>query len=471
MDRNIVIGALLGVVVGDALGLPVQFESRAERKIRPVAGMEGWGAFNMPPGSFSDDGSLTLCSAESICEAGLDPEDAAQRFLRWFNEGYWTPGGFAYDIGNSTHRAMERLSKGVPPTEAGPKEDKDNGNGSLMRILPAALYLAGAGSEVMADCIWDMSRITHGHPRACSACYIYAFMVKELLAGCSPKDAYANLCALPEDVLKVGIAESERKHFSRILNGTLHQLHEEEIKSSGYVVHTLEASFWCLLNNDDFPSTLLASVNLGEDTDTVAAVTGGLAGIVYGLEGIPREWLEALVKYNDILALANRFADKVTESSITIADRTASKQIGLRKIGSSKQARTTDSGTKQQNSHRAQSTNINSVIEMLEEILKYRNLFIECESDTDSAETDTYRGMSYSERFMAFIEALYDTQFVLDHDWMPRESWGKRYFNDLKLLQGADLLTLRLLLFAAVRNDRFCDGYLGYGMAGCQPQH
>jgi len=314
MESKKITGALLGVVVGDALGLPVQFESRVQRKIRPVVGMEGWGAFNMPPGSFSDDGSLTLCLAESICEVGLDPVDAAQRFLCWFNEGYWTPGGFAYDIGNSTHRAMERLNSGVPPTEAGPKEDTDNGNGSLMRILPAALYLAGAGNKAMADGIWSMSRITHGHPRACSACYIYVLMVKELLTGCSPKEAYANLCALPEDVLMKGIEDSERKYFARILNGNLHQLNEEEIKSDGYVMHTLEAALWCLLNNDDFLSTLLAAVNLGEDTDTVAAVTGGLAGIVYGLEGIPAEWLEILVRYDDILNLAGRFTDKLMQS-------------------------------------------------------------------------------------------------------------------------------------------------------------
>lgn len=172
MNSKMIMGALLGVVVGDALDLPVQFESRAERKIRSVTGMEGWGVFNMPPGSFSDDGSLTLCLAESICETGLNPEDAAQRFLRWFNEGYWTLEGFAYDIGNSTHLAMEKLIRGVPATEAGPQEEIDNGNGSLMRILPAVFYLVEAGSEAMADGKWSISRITHGHPRACSACYI-----------------------------------------------------------------------------------------------------------------------------------------------------------------------------------------------------------------------------------------------------------------------------------------------------------
>ncbi|MDD2509855.1 MAG: ADP-ribosylglycohydrolase family protein [Syntrophomonas sp.] len=313
MDKNQIMGGLLGVLIGDALGLPVQFAPREERKKKPVAGMEGWGAFNMPPGSFSDDGSLTLCLAESICEAGLNAEDAAGRFLRWYNEGYWTPTGFAYDIGGSTSRAMERLRRGVPAIDAGPKGENDNGNGSLMRIMPAALYLAGSGPETMADGIWTISRITHGHPRTCSACYIYALLAKELLTGVSPIEAYQNLCSLPEEVLQAGIAGTEKKHFARILDGQLQQVSEREIRSSGYVVHTLEAAIWCLINNNDFTSTLLAAVNLGEDTDTVAAVTGGLAGISYGFEAIPAGWLEVLIRRDEILSLATGFADKLTQ--------------------------------------------------------------------------------------------------------------------------------------------------------------
>lgn len=116
--------------------------------------MGGWGVFNMPPGSFSDDGSMALCLAESFAKAGLNPEDAAQRFQSWYNEGYWTPKGIAYDIGGCTAQAMERLNKGVAALEAGPKGVTDNGNGSLMRILPAALYLAGETPVELARGIW-----------------------------------------------------------------------------------------------------------------------------------------------------------------------------------------------------------------------------------------------------------------------------------------------------------------------------
>jgi ADP-ribosyl-[dinitrogen reductase] hydrolase len=311
MDRNRILGGILGVVTGDALGLPVQFESREKRRQRPVRGMEGWGVFNMPPGSISDDGSLTLCLAESICEAGLSPQDAAKRFLRWYQEGHWTPLGYAYDIGGATARAMESLKRGVPAVEAGPAGENDNGNGSLMRILPAALYLANADVMDLAEGIWDMSRVTHGHPRACSACYIYALLVRELLTGASPGEAYRRLCSQTEDILGSGIDAKERPHFQRILDGNLDRLPESEIRSSGYVVDTLEAAIWCLLKHHNFSSTLLAAVNLGDDTDTVGAVAGGLAGIVYGLEGIPDEWLEVLVKGDEIMDLANRFADVI----------------------------------------------------------------------------------------------------------------------------------------------------------------
>ncbi len=315
MQKDRIMGGLLGVIVGDALGLPVQFASRSERKKKPVTGMEGWGAFDMPPGSFSDDGSLTLCLAESIYEVGFNAEDAGKRFLHWYDEGYWTPAGYAYDIGSATMSAMENMKDGVPALEAGPKTEYDNGNGSLMRILPAVFYLAEEDPTVIAKGIWEMSSIKHGHPRACSACYIYALLGRELLDGLRPLEAYHALCSLPVEILQFGIANEEKKHFGRILDGKLEHLDEREICSGGYVVDTLEAAIWCLLNNDDFASTVLTAVNLGYDTDTAAAVAGGLAGIVYGMSGIPAQWIDVLSKRDEILSLADSFSEKLIQRS------------------------------------------------------------------------------------------------------------------------------------------------------------
>lgn len=139
--KDRIMGGILGIAVGDALGLPVQFISRSERDKRPIKSMEGWGTFNMPPGSWSDDTSLTLCLAESLLEKDYNLEDLGERFLRWYRDGYWTPAGFSYDVGGSTMTAMQRLAHNVPTAEAGPRDDSSNGNGSLMRILPAAVYL------------------------------------------------------------------------------------------------------------------------------------------------------------------------------------------------------------------------------------------------------------------------------------------------------------------------------------------
>lgn len=308
MKDNRIRGGLMGLVIGDALGLPVQFHSREARKENPVTDMMGYGTFDLPPGYWSDDSSLALCLTESIVESGFDPEDMGRRFLRWYTEGYWTPTGYAYDIGKSTARAMENLKRGVSALEAGPYGDRDNGNGSLMRILPASIFFHDANESLLADRIWKVSRITHGHPRACSACFIYSILVRDLLHGCSPYEAYRTLCTTD---LSAGVAPQETQYFRRLLSGTIGSLPEDQIGSDGYVINTLEASVWCLLNNDTFEDTVLSAVNLGEDTDTTGAVAGGLAGIVYGYDNVPDDWLMALARREDIMHLVERFADKV----------------------------------------------------------------------------------------------------------------------------------------------------------------
>lgn len=303
------IGGLIGLIVGDALGLPVQFAGREARIIDPVTGMRGYGTFNMPPGFWSDDSSMALCLAESLLEAGFDTDDMGRRFASWYREGYWTPTGYAYDIGKSTAQAMERLISGVPAIEAGPAGERDNGNGSLMRILPLSIFMHNVSNEILAEKIWDASRITHGHPRACSACYLYSILVRDLLHGWRPIEAYQRLCQNAE--LTHGLPREEVHVFERLLGGEIGKIPEDQIRSDGYVVHTLEASVWCLLNHDNFKDTILAAVNLGDDTDTTGAVAGGLAGIVYGLDGIAKDWVEVLADKNDIMLLAKQFAEMI----------------------------------------------------------------------------------------------------------------------------------------------------------------
>lgn len=311
MTEEKIVGGLLGVVTGDALGLPVQFLTREEVSENPIKGMRGGGVFGTPAGTWSDDSSLTLCLAISLTQVGYDLRDIAERFVRWFRDGYCTPFGQSFDIGNATQEAMERLMKGISPLEAGPSDEHSNGNGSLMRILPAALYFSHQSDEEMIEKVCKISKITHGHPRSQLGCSLYALYIKDLLLGKSLEEAYKNLQEKKKDIFKGAELEAELSAYQRLLDGTLHQCQEDEIQSSGYVVHTLEAAVWCCLTTQSYRDALLKAVNLGLDSDTVGAVTGGLAGVYYGLAGIPEELKAGIIKRSEIMDLCQKFAKVV----------------------------------------------------------------------------------------------------------------------------------------------------------------
>jgi ADP-ribosylglycohydrolase len=310
MKEDSVRAALFGVAVGDALGVPYEFRPRYEFDHAPATGMAGYGAWNQPPGTWSDDSSLTFCLAETLV-GGYDLADLAARLVAWADKGYWTARGAVFDIGRSTSMAIDRLRAGTAlPADAGLRRERDNGNGSLMRILPAAFYVAGKPADERAWIVAELSSLTHGHRRAQLACVIYVEWALRLLDGLSVADSYRAVC---EFISVRYAAEPEKAYFDRFLSGGLGRLPRHDVLSSGYVVDTLEAAGWCLLNAKDFRSAVLAAVNLGSDTDTVAAVTGGLAGLAFGYASIPSEWLEALARRSDIDDLASRLAAAVVD--------------------------------------------------------------------------------------------------------------------------------------------------------------
>lgn len=308
MKKERIAGGILGVVTGDALGLPVQFLSRTEVRQNLVTEMSSGGAFDTPAGTWSDDSSLTLCLVASLLEKGYDLPDIAEGFVRWLQEGYCTPFDQAFDIGNTTREAIKNLSQGVSPLEAGPAEEDDNGNGSLMRILPAAIFFANRLDLELIEKVCEVSKITHGHPRSQLGCALYALFVKELLAGKDPDAAYETMRVKAQTVFKGSELEKELSSYRRIIDGSLPKLPEEDIRSTGYVVYTLEAAIWCLMTSTSFRDAVLKAVNLGLDTDTVGAVAGGLAGVHYGLGGIPEEWLSQIIKKDWIRDLSCQFA-------------------------------------------------------------------------------------------------------------------------------------------------------------------
>jgi ADP-ribosylglycohydrolase len=304
------LSGLMGLCVGDALGVPVEFTSRAERVKSPVTTMVGYGTWNQPPGTWSDDSSLTFCLAESLCR-GYSLDAIANSFWRWYKAGYWTPRGELFDIGTTTHAAIMRLKQGILPQDAGGKIENTNGNGSLMRILPMAYCHQILTFDELISRVHDVSGITHAHPRSLMACGIYISIAVALLEGADPQAAYLQGLNKVQTIYSARDFLLEKPLFSRVLSGEIANLPVEEINSGGYVIDTLEASLWCLLNSSSYADAVLTAINLGGDTDTTAAVTGGLAGIYYGIENIPQDWINQIVRKQDIINLANRFAAAV----------------------------------------------------------------------------------------------------------------------------------------------------------------
>lgn len=297
---------LFGVAVGDALGVPVEFKSRAEISRQPVTDMTGHGTHNKPAGTFSDDSSLTLCLAEAIA-SGFSLDATAQNFIKWLCDKYWTADNHVFDVGMTTHRAIERLITGTAPEHAGDFEEESNGNGSLMRILPLLVYICDKPIGERYKLIKQVSSITHGHIRSVIACFYYLEFVLGLLNGEDKFDIYHRLQKDVAGYLRsININPDEIKLFDRLLIDRVDMIPEHQIWSSGYVLHTLEASIWCLLNTGNYKDAVLKAVNLGHDTDTTAAVTGGVAGLLYGYKSIPENWLNQLARRADIDDLAVR---------------------------------------------------------------------------------------------------------------------------------------------------------------------
>ncbi|MGJ5632215.1 ADP-ribosylglycohydrolase family protein [Nostoc sp. CALU 1950] len=304
------LSGLMGLCVGDALGVPVEFTSRAERVKSPVTTMLGYGTWNQPPGTWSDDSSLSFCLAECLCR-GYSLDAIANSFWRWYKEAYWTPRGDVFDIGQTTHTAIMRLKQGVVPHQAGGKVENSNGNGSLMRILPMAYCHRNLTLGELLARVHDVSAITHAHARSQMACGIYISIAVALLEGADLQTAYLQGLQDIQTIYSVREFLLEKPHFGRVFSGEIAKVPVEEINSGGYVIDTLESSLWCLLNSSSYSEAVLKAVNLGGDTDTTAAVTGGLAGIYYGVENIPKQWMNQIARRQDIIYLAERFARAV----------------------------------------------------------------------------------------------------------------------------------------------------------------
>lgn len=314
---NLVRDALLGLAIGDALGVPVEFKSRAYLTANPVKEMLEYGTHYQPIGTWSDDSSLTFCLADSLAYKGYDLRNIASHILAWFNQGLWAAHNEVFDIGGQTRSAIDELTAIFKRSNFDALKKRENsneysnGNGALMRILPLAFHTYNLKLAEKFQLAKEVGALTHGHIRSAIACLIYILFAEELIEGKDKRAAYLQMKKeMQKFFTQTKISEIEKQKFFRILDMDISNFEEEEIKSDGYVLHSLEASLWCLLRENNYRDTVLKAVNLGEDTDTTAAIAGGLAGLLYGVENIPEEWLKQLVRRKDIENLADRLNKK-----------------------------------------------------------------------------------------------------------------------------------------------------------------
>lgn len=317
MKSNRAIDALLGVAIGDAIGVPYEFSSRDEMQDNPATDMIGHGTYNQPKGTWSDDSSMTFCLAESLI-GGYDLEDISKKFIRWIDEAYWTAHDKVFDIGITTSIAISRLEKIIEENNLDELKrqkyygvERDNGNGSLMRIIPLLFYIKEMPINEQFEIVWEVSALTHRHIRAAMSCMIYLKLAEKLLEGKNKNDAYTEMRGEIVDLWsKIEFAEEERVHFERIIQNDIRDTNIDDLKSGGYVIEVLESSIWFFLNENSYKETILSIINLGHDTDTSAAISGGLAGLYYEQKGMPKSWVTSIARLNDIVELGNKLNEK-----------------------------------------------------------------------------------------------------------------------------------------------------------------
>ena len=294
---------IIGLIVGDALGVPVEFQSRTILHENPVTGMRGYGTYNKPPGTWSDDSAMALATMHSIVQRhGIDYDDMMGKFVKWLYDAKYMQGNDTFDYGITTSTAINRYVNLKPALESGCSGDRDNGNGSLMRILPLA-YI----KDIDYDTIENVSALTHAHKRSKIACVLYVEMAKSMLENDLTIEEHVKLAG---DKIKEYYKDSpELRHFNRIFNNEL-----EGLSGKGYVIYTFEVVVHCLLTTDSYRDAVLKAVNIGEDTDTNAAICGGLAGIYYGYDSIPIDWIEEIDRVDEVLSLCERYEAFCDES-------------------------------------------------------------------------------------------------------------------------------------------------------------
>jgi len=284
--------AYWGFIIGDAMGVPYEFTTREAMKLSPIKGMKSGGIHNQLPGTWSDDSSMMLCVLHNLSEGGT-VKDLSKKFIEWYLYGEYSPHGEVFDIGNTTRWALDQIVLGVKPDSTSDVKTSA-GNGALMRCLPYAFmeeYHVGA-LRMSLD-----NRITHRNALSTYCCYYYTRLIRSLAEGYDKLKSREYAKGTLSHGWRIGddLPNPHIKDFERIFSERFRNIPEDEIQSTGYVLHTLEASVWCFMNSNSYEECVLKAINLGEDTDTIAALSGALAAVYY--KSIPKKWKTKVVKH------------------------------------------------------------------------------------------------------------------------------------------------------------------------------
>lgn len=316
LNKEKLFGGVYGLAVGDALGVPVEFYGRKILDKDPVRGMEAGGTHRQKKGTWSDDTSMVLATMDAMSAGGLSFGMIMDNFKRWYAEAKYTATGNIFDVGCTTSAAIQNYMRGEPLDRCGFADERSNGNGSLMRMLPMVYYVPlKYGLEVnpvAVEQIYRLSGLTHANILSKVCCVYYVYIGIYIMEYGKEKGLHNAVREAVEAVEKYYFVEQEEIPCVLQITGMdslmdCVSLTREDIESTGYVLHSLTASLWCLWNTSSYAEAALKAVNLGEDTDTTGAITGSLAGIYYGADGIPKEWLGELKNYKGITDICNRF--------------------------------------------------------------------------------------------------------------------------------------------------------------------
>ncbi|MFN9498325.1 MAG: ADP-ribosylglycohydrolase family protein [Erythrobacteraceae bacterium] len=291
-------GCLLGLAVGDAVGTTLEF--RLRDSYDHITDMVGGGPFGLEPGTWTDDTSMALALADAILASAaqgsvFEPIEAQRRFVDWWRNGAYSPTGDCFDIGITTSQALGRFEATGDPI-SGSADPYSAGNGSLMRLAPVAIWGIHEDPSIMARVARRQSATTHAAPACLEACDAYSLILRAAILGAD---------------FEAALTEAHGEYgpvIAPIIAGSWRGKQRHQISSSGFVAHSLEAALWCVASTDNFDDAVLLAANLGDDADTTSAITGQLAGALYGASSIRKSWLEKLSWRHRIEDLARKLA-------------------------------------------------------------------------------------------------------------------------------------------------------------------